>query len=426
MSISSTMRTSASGMAAQSNRLSTVADNIANANTSGYKRAYCEFSSFIPNRSTAEYTSGSVTTALRNAISEQGTFSYTTSTTDLAVSGQGFFLVANTDGTAHLTRAGSFVKDGDGYLVNAAGYYLMGYPVTDGDVGSVVNGTTGLEKIAISDLALQAELSTEGIFYVNVDASAQNITDISATAVPPSTNTANSAYTSKSSIVVYGDLGYEITLDVYWAKTASETWELAIFNRADAPATGTFPYSAAALASDTMTFDPITGENQGPTSITIDLSGTTPSGSSALTLDLSQCTQLNTDYTVRTGSVNGNAPSDVDRIEVANDGLLYAIFENGSRIASYQVPLATVPSPDNLLPLQGDVFVPDNDSGNMLIGFPGLGGVGTILDSALEQSTVDLASELANMIEAERHYQMNSKVFQTGADILDVIVNLKR
>src|SRR5262245_9674985 len=112
MSISALMRTSASGMNAQSNRLGTVADNIANVNTTGYKRASTEFSSFIPQRATSDYVPGSVSTHIRHAISEQGNLNGSTSVTDLAISGNGFFIVSDTDGTPFLTRAGAFVKNG--------------------------------------------------------------------------------------------------------------------------------------------------------------------------------------------------------------------------------------------------------------------------------------------------------------------------
>lgn len=422
MSISAVMRTATSGMNAQSNRLGTVADNIANANTNGYKRAYCEFSSFIPNRSTTSYESGSVVSNVRNAISEQGNLSYTTSNTDLAVSGKGFLLVDNTDGEVFLTRAGSFVKDGDGDLMNAAGYYLLGYPIENGvATDPVANGTEGLERVRLTDLVMEAQLSTEGAFYVNVPANADIITgDL------PSANTADSEFTAKTSMVVYATLGNKVTLDLYWAKTAADTWELAVFDRADAT-NGGFPYTGSGRIgwASGITFDHTTGKIISPTSIDIDV----PDGAVApdpLVLDLSQSSQLAHDYTVVDVHVNGSGPSAVDRVDFSKDGVLYAIYENGAQVAVYNIPLATVPSPDNLTAFPGDTFAPDFDSGELLIGTPGQGGFGIITGGALEQSTVDLAAELADMIEAQRHYEMNSKVFQTGAEILDVIVNLAR
>ena len=141
---------------------------------------------------------------------------------------------------------------------------------------------------------------------------------------------------------------------------------------------------------------------------------------------MAQSSQLATDYTVLDAEVNGNAPSEVERVEIDDDGTLYVVFQNGARQSTYRIPLANVPSPDNLTPLAGNVFAPSVDSGDMQIGFAGEGGLGNIVSGALEQSTVDLASELTAMIESERNYTANSKVFQTGSELIDVVVNLKR
>ncbi len=116
MSLYGVMRTGGSGMNAQSNKLATVADNIANVNTTGYKRASTEFSSFILRSGTGNYNSGSVETQVRYAISDPGTANYTTSATDMMIQGNGFFVVSDAGGTPYLTRAGSFVPDGQGTL----------------------------------------------------------------------------------------------------------------------------------------------------------------------------------------------------------------------------------------------------------------------------------------------------------------------
>jgi len=419
MSISALMRTSASGMEAQANRLGTVADNIANVNTTGYKRASTEFSSFIPIRATSEYVSGSVTSHIRNQISEQGILNYTTSVTDLAINGNGFFVVSDADGTPFITRSGSFVKNGEGELVNAAGYHLMGYSLENGTPAPVANGTSGLERVTLDNLALEAEQSTEGVFYTNVPADAAVI----APADLPSANAASAEYTAKSSLATVADLGREVTLDIYWAKTAADTWEISVFDRAAEAPTGEFPYSSGPLVTDTLTFDSASGAltPASPTDITIPV----PGGSS-LVLDLSESSQLATDYTVVEAKVNGNGPSAVDRTEIDDEGIIYAIYENGARVPTFQIPLANVSSPDNLQPLAGDVFTTTAESGELQVGFPTKAGLGNVNSSALEQSTVDLANELTFMIESQRHYSVNSKVFQTGADLLDVLVNLKR
>src|SRR5262245_24485312 len=122
MSLYGVMRTGVSGMAAQSNKLSTVSDNIANVNTTGYKRASTEFSSLILKSGSGNYDSGAVETTIRYAITDAGTYQFTTSATDLAVQGNGFFVVSDASGNNFLTRAGSFVPDPDGNLYNTAGF----------------------------------------------------------------------------------------------------------------------------------------------------------------------------------------------------------------------------------------------------------------------------------------------------------------
>lgn len=420
MSLYGVLRTGVSGLMAQASKLGTVADNIANANTTGYKRAGVEFSSLVIGDTTDTYNSGGVTTSVRRSIAEQGSLLQTTSTTDLAVDGRGFFVVTDTAGTPFLTRAGAFVPNGAGALVNAAGYTLMGYPVTNGNAGGVANGLAGLQEVNITLAQLDAMPSTTGQFFANLPSNAAAVT------VPadlPSANGATATPTAKSSLVAYDNLGNEVLLDMYLTKTAAETWEVAVYNQADAPATGGFPYAAGPLVTQTLQFDATTGALAGASAT--GLSVAVPNGGT-LELDLAQMTQLAADYTVMAAEVDGSAPSAVDDIEITEDGMLIALLENGSRQALYRIALADVTSPDKLRPLTGNVYVPTNESGDVRVGAPGEGSFGTVVSGALEQSNVDLGSELVSMIEAQRGYTANSKVFQTGAELLDVLISLKR
>ncbi|HWK39548.1 MAG TPA: flagellar hook protein FlgE [Hyphomicrobium sp.] len=420
MGLYSTMRTSASGMAAQANRLGAVSDNIANATTVGYKRSTMEFSSLVLDSGGTEYVSGSVESHTRYHISEQGARSFTTSATDLAIKGNGFFIVSGENGQTYMTRAGSFVPNGKGELVNAAGFKLMGYNVMNGPPNMVINGTAGLEVVSIGTLALQANPSTVGNFNVKLPLNA----DIIPAADLPSANAAGAQYTAKSSLLAYDNLGNQITLDVYSSNLGGGNWEISVFNRADAGPGGGFPYSSGPMATETLTFSTANGQFDpaSPKSVTVPI----PNGAN-LVLEMGGSSMLAGDYTLIDATVvNGNAPSAVDRIEIAEDGTLYAVFESGTRMAVYKIPVASVASPDNMQPLAGNVFVATANSGEMQIGFPGENKFGTLISGALEQSTVDLASELTTMIEAERNYTANSKVFQTGAELMDVLVNLKR
>jgi flagellar hook protein FlgE len=405
------MRTGGSGMTAQSNKLSTVADNIANVNTTGYKRASTEFSSLILRSGSGSYNSGSVETHVRYAISDPGTLQYTTSSTDLAIQGNGFFVVTDPGGTPFLTRAGSFVPDGEGNLYNAAGYYLMGYSLRNGAPNVVANGVTGLEVVNIAQTALQGNPSTKASASANLDSNAA----ISA-GVP--------AYTSKTSMDTYDNVGNKVRLDIYMTKTAANTWDVRVYDSAGST-NGGFPYAGAPLDSDTFTFDvSATGKGKLAAASPTSLSFTIPGGS-PFTLDLSTMTQVAADFAFKP-TLDGNAPSSIDSVEVDTDGTMYAIYNDGTRLATYRIPLATVPSPDNLSPEAGNVYSVGLDSGNIQVDFAGQSGLGTFKSEALEQSNVDLAAELTSMIESQRGYTANSKVFQTGADLLDVLVNLKR
>ena len=422
MSLFGMMRTSVSGMQAQASRLSAVADNIANSDTTGFKRYSTEFSQLVSNSvqsaNSSEVGSGGVLSSLRQAISHSGTVNYTNSVTDLAIDGNGFFIVQDGSGTPFLTRAGSFVPNSSGELVNSSGMALAGYSLANGPVSVVANGYAGLEKISIAESDLVANPSTQGTLKANLPA------DTSVSTSPlPSANVATSAYNQKTSLVTYDNLGEGRLVDVYFTKTAAGQWEAAVFDQADAAVGTGFPYASGPIALDTLTFDLTNGGLDGasPQDVTFNI----PNGSS-VTLNLSGMTQLATDYTVFTAEMNGNSPSPIEGVDIGKDGTVYARYQDGSFRGLYKIPLATVVSPDQLTGQTGSVFLEGHDSGNVQIGFPGEGSVGNIIPSALEQSNVDLAEELTTMIQSQRGYTANSKVFQTGSDLMDVLVNLKR
>lgn len=424
MGLFGVMRTGVSGMNAQSSKLGTVADNIANSSTTGYKKAQSEFSSLVLSQGSGTYNSGGVKAHTNYSISEQGTLSFTTSSLDLAVDGNGFFVVADGGGTPMLTRAGAFVPNGDGFLANTSGFKLQGYALANGAQPNVVaNGLGGLEDVNISQNRLEAVPTDAATLWTNLPEAAT----IVAPGDLPSVNLATSTYSAKTSLVVYDNLGNQKTLDIYYSKTtetaADSEWQVAIFDADDAAAGGGFPYASAALSTQTLTFDRATGNLTGasPTSINV----TVPNGST-FDVDLAGSTYLAADFTVTEVDANGNAPSAVESVEFDKDGTLYAIYANGDRRAIYQIPLADVASPDRLRPVSGNTFDVTSESGDVRVGFPGEGGLGALQVGALEGSNVDLASELTSMIESQRTYTANSKVFKAGSDLLEELVNLVR
>ncbi len=540
MSLYGMMRTGVSGMSAQSTRLATVADNIANSGTNGYKRASVEFSSLvIPNAGT-NYVSGGVATTIRYAISQAGNTQYTTSGTDLSINGNGFFVVQNSNGQPFLTRAGSFVPDGEGRLVNAAGFYLMGYSYENGIPSPVANGYAGLTEVRIPANELQATPTTLATYAANLPYTAPVIPAGSL----PSTNDPNAEFTAKRSLVVYDNVGQEVLLDLFFTRTGTatpggtgvgpnvsgysgastavpaagshnfsfagftglawadgdtatftvdidgasvdvtgtfsggawsfapdnpaalpagvtlgfnatapdlvvtvnnttgapvtasaggfastrivpataDTWEMSVFYQPNAAATTSFPYSQPALQTATLTFDGY-GKLQGPNTVNIDLTGL---NGEVIEMDISGMTQLAADFTQGEVGKNGAGPSSIDGVVIGTDGILYARDAKGNTTPLYRLPVASVQSPDQLQVLPGNVFSVGLESGDVQIGFPGSGGLGDIISGSVESSNVDIAEELTNMIESQRNYTANSKVFQTGSDLMDVLVNLKR
>ena len=194
-------------------------------------------------------------------------------------------------------------------------------------------------------------------------------------------------------MVTYDSLGKEVVLDVYLTKTADNRGKSpSTTRRTPPPAPGQAAFRTAdpPLATGTLDFDPANGSLTAAS--LSDLTFTIPGGQS-FNLDLSKMVQLSADYRVLDATVNGNAPSAVDRIEIDQDGTLYTIYESGARVATFKIPLADVASPDNLSALPGNVFLPTSDSGDVQVGFSTTGGLGSIVSGALESSTVDLASE---------------------------------
>ena len=405
MSLYGTMRTGVSGMNAQANRLSTVADNIANANTTGYKKASTQFSSLILPTTGGAYNSGGVTTDVRYSISAQGTFTYTTSATDLAINGKGFFIVEGSDGQEYMTRAGAFTLMDDGSLQNTAGYMLMGYEYSSTeDPTIVVNGFDGLQQINLSSGALNAKGSTAGALDVNLPSNAAI------------------GFEKSTSLVAYDSQGNTRLIEFTYTKTADNAWEV------DATYDGT-SLLAAPVA---MTFD-ADGKLTSPMPPSLNVLGSTlpPADTGGadlydITISIGGTSQLASDFDVSNGKIDGNSASKVTGYDISDDGVVSLKYDNGELVPKYRIAMASVQSPDNLKPLPGNVYSQSNDSGVVVMGYAGTNGYGSIISGALEDSNVDIAEELTSMIESQRNYTANSKVFQTGSELMEVLVNLKR
>ncbi|MDQ0457003.1 flagellar hook protein FlgE [Rhizobium paknamense] len=404
-----------SGLKAQSAKLSSVSDNVSNSSTTGYKRSETEFSSMV----TAGEGSG-VSSTTTYTISEEGSYESTSSDTDLAINGDGFFVVQDESGNVFLTRAGDFTVDENGYLVNSAGYTLLGYSYENGEPASVINGFDGLEPVKVTDTSVSASASTSGELTGNLDSGATAVTGDTASA-----NSATSEYTYKTSIIAYDNAGNSIQYDIYFTKTSDNEWEVSAYRTDEATDETSFPYSGGLLGSTTITFDSSTNELDSSSSTTLSFTDSSVDPTLSLDLDLSSLTQTGADSSIG-GDVNGAAAASVSSVDIDSDGNIVATYSDGSTSNLYKIALATVPSPDNLTTVDGTAYQVNAASGTVVVGFANTGSFGSIETNTLESSNVDLADELTQMIVAQRSYTANSKVFQTASEMLDTLTELKR
>ncbi|EAU40720.1 flagellar hook protein E [Fulvimarina pelagi HTCC2506] len=390
MSINGVFRTSVSGMNAQSNKLSAVSDNIANSATTGYKRADVEFSSLVINSGgRGNYTSGSVLSQTRYDISTQGLVTTTSSKTDLAISGDGFFVVEDQNGQPFFTRAGSFVQrtepdTGETFLVNAAGYKLTGQ---NGPVQVPVGEIVAPQATTTSELSMQLPLNGTG--------------------------------THTGSFTAFNSRGEAVNVSMTATRTGADQWDLTF----DAP-------SASAPVTVSVTFDAATGLPNPPITTAGNLQIVPPANGgggapSTVALNLGQLTSYDAAFTFQ-AEANGNPATGFSDFTISDDGRVFGILTTGRQIELDRIQLARFQSPDQLDVISGNVFRPSQLSGDPQFGFSGELGFGDLISGALEESNVDLASELTDMIVTQRSYAANSKTFQTGSEMLDLLVNLKR
>ncbi|WP_442754603.1 flagellar hook protein FlgE [Methylocystis sp. JAN1] len=402
--------TSIMGMSAQADALANISENIANSSTVGYKRATTHFLTVLNGFQGADQFGGGVYTRSRYDVANQGALMHTGNSTDLAIRGNGFFVVSDSSGATFLTRAGSFTPDSQGRLVNAAGYYLMGFPS-----GAQTEALTNMEVVRIRNDRLYAAPTTEGVLSANLPSDAPTVD----AADLPSTNAAAAKYSAKSSITVYDNLGKPVVLDVYYAKTGPNAWEMTLYDSAGAT-NGGFPYASGPLATQTLTFDPANGSILSGAALNI-----TPPGGSPINIDMSNTTQLGAPFVVKNVTVNGNAATAIREVQISANGTLSYLLDNGQLSSAYRIGVADVAAPTALSNYTGNVYAANGDSGPIFVGTAGAGGRGEIASATLEASTVDLATELSTMIVAQRSYTANTQSFQVASEILQVLNNLK-
>jgi flagellar hook protein FlgE len=415
MSILSALYTGVSGLNANGQWLSVIGDNIANVNTIGFKGGVMSFGdilsqSFAGGSGTSQIGRGVAIEAV-TTVFDQGTFQTTSSGLDLAIDGDGFFIV-NRGGAPYYTRAGAFKINDEGYIVNSSGDILQGRVADqDGVLGAVgdLNVLSG---------AFLANPTTEGTLVVNLNA--DDTIPTTAWTVPP----AAGAYNESTSITVYDTLGSAHQASMYYVKgattgTGDTTWYAHCVYQNSA---GTYVEAGGS---------PITQVYNSSGVLT---SGATGSLSFAwgggltntVALDMTGSTQFASDFSVSSITQNGYAAGDLNSIAIGEDGLISGTFTNGQTRTLGQVELARFTAPTGLTKLGNNLYGATASSGDPIVGDPKSSGLGSLKSSSLELSTVDLAEQFTQLITAQRGFQANTKIITTTDELLNLLISIKQ
>jgi flagellar hook protein FlgE len=402
-------RTALSGLNAASAELRIIGNNVANAGTTGFKESRAEFADIFAT-SNLGVTANAIGTGVRvSSVSQQftqGNIGFTDNNLDLAISGQGFFIM-NDNGVNAYTRAGALGVDRDGYVVNNQQQQLT---IFQADASGNITGATGPLQLDRSDIAPAATTTID--VQANLDASAPIIP--AATVFSPSDA---SSYNNSTSLTVFDSLGSPHLNTMYFRKTADNTWD--VFQYVD----GT-QVNAGAPAGETITFDntgAITGGS--PTSMTF-----TPGGGAApmtVNVDYNNTSQFGSPFSVNALSQDGFATGRLSGIDISDTGVITSRFTNGQSRTLGQIAVATFNNSQGLRQLGDTSWAETFDSGAPLVGAPGTGAAGLIESGALEGSNVDLTEELVNMITAQRNFQANAQVITTADTVTQTIINIR-
>lgn len=456
MSINSAMLAGASGMRANASALAAISDNIANVNTVGFKRLRNDFTALLTSQNRATSYSAGGTTARSSAImTEQGSTVASSVSTHLAVSGDGMFVVRgrSDDATSrdpyYYTRAGQFTPDADGYLQNAAGYYLQGWPV---DSSGVVNANptdlNALEPIRVSGIAGGAEATSRLSLSANLQSSHEVSTVVTSGDYDPTNSTFNMASGNVTPdfqipIQIYDSQGGLHTLTFSFLKAGPNQWHAEVHMPAG-EIVDSAPFTDGQLATGIVAFTPFGQLDAANSTLPLNFTiGETGAGGSewdpsmglatqTITLDMGGpgapggLTNYDSPSVLGTSQIDGTPFGSLASVDVDDDGFVTAIFTNGLTRRIYQIPLATFGNADGLLSEHGGVYRLGPDAGALSMRGAGIGGAGDIKSRALESSTVDLAEEFSNLIMTQRAYSASSKIITTADEMLDELIRLKR
>ncbi|PWJ22333.1 flagellar hook protein FlgE [Jannaschia seohaensis] len=442
MTISSSLSAGVAGLSVNASKLGTISDNIANSATYGYKRATADFQALVMEQTPGRYAAGGVRVTTGREVDQRGTLISTNNSTDLAISGRGMlpvtpFTSIGQDGTLplQLTTTGSFRPDANGVLRTDSGLVLLGWAADEnGEIGvKARDSVADLEPVIIDSSSLEANATSEITLGLNL----------------PATDTAGD---ERALTVEYFDSfgqSQDLTMTFTNASDAANPyrWELVITDGAqtnavvaaytiDFDVTPTNAGNLLAIADGTTgpanpassTYDPATGSIQ---IVAIDEANTTGAGL-PISLQIGQIgvpgplTQLSDTFAPLAVTKNGSPVGNLAGVEVDEGGNLIASYDNGFSKRLYQIPVADVRNLNGLEALSNQTFQVSDESGRFYLWDAGSGPVGDMASFTREESAVDVAQELTQLIQTQRAYNSNAKVIQTVDEMWQETTNIKR
>jgi flagellar hook protein FlgE len=422
MSIIGAFIAGVTGIDAQGQKLGAVSDNIANANTVGYKPTDVLFKTLVIPTGAPQtlgssgpvpfnYAPGGVIPTPESRMDLQGLMTASSSSTDIAISGRGFFPVTPSTSVSAagaiassaeraVTRAGSFTLDKNGFLVNSAGFTLLGVAA-----GSALpTKLTGLVPVQLTATTIAGGATSTVALSSNLPA------------------TATAGTTEQTTVGVFDSAGNKYSLGVTFTNTGQNTWTAAATSITAADSSGVT--GTVASSPLTLSFDS-NGQLTTGTSGSLGTVSLSNGQTISPTFSFSGTTQFGGAFA--TGSVNQNGFGVGSRtgVNIDSNGIVSEVYSNGQTIARYQVPVITYNNPQGLQPETGNVWLETQASGTATVSASNTNGAGLIMPSELEQSAVDLSTEFQNMIISQKTYQANTKTITTADQMYETIAQLR-
>lgn len=397
-----------SGLNAASKNLAVIGNNIANSATVGFKSGSLVFADMF---SGSDVGMGVKVAAVIQNFND-GTITSSSGELDMAISNNGLFRLTDGSGQVYYSRNGQFGRDKEGYVINAQGLYLTGYPAT-GNPPTIQQGANPVPLI-IPDTMLGAEATSKASLQVNLN-STEDI--LSGPFDPDDADTFNYS----TSLTSYDSQGNEHNIALFFVKSADNTWDVYYRDGSD-------PNITAATSAGALTFDNA-GILTGGGNINITTQSINGSAVNTFQLDLTKSIQQNLGKdvagTTKSKVVDGYMAGNLVGYQIDDAGIIIGTYSNGESRPLGQIVLADFPNLQGLSSQGDNVWIETAASGQSIIGLANSGTFGSLIGNAVESSNVDLSQELVDMIVAQRNYQANSQTIKTQDQILNTLVNLR-